>query len=217
MKKEDVAGYTTVGVILLTGIFCLIMLRDDSIKRDKEKQLSLLLETKLEQIFTETELHFKERRWQQSLEILRKNELEFHKINNFHVGRIYEIKTSSEAELLVANSVQVIQSAILRKEWQLAISNLYDIENRKNFLSHDTMNYLVQLKSKVKEEIGDYELNSLNESSDAGTVAGFVPPPKGYFHTQPDQGGHYIGGDGSSHKGGMYSNPRTGGHYQKRK
>ena len=28
-----------------------------------------------------------------------------------------------------------------------------------------------------------------------------------------NQGGHYIGGHGSSHKGSHYSNPRTGNHY----
>lgn len=30
------------------------------------------------------------------------------------------------------------------------------------------------------------------------------------------RGGHYIGGHGSSHKGGHYSNPRTGNHYEHR-
>lgn len=28
-----------------------------------------------------------------------------------------------------------------------------------------------------------------------------------------NQGGHYAGGHGSSHKGGHYVNPRTGNHY----
>ncbi|HVZ37089.1 MAG TPA: hypothetical protein VG963_31915 [Polyangiaceae bacterium] len=30
-------------------------------------------------------------------------------------------------------------------------------------------------------------------------------------------GGHYKDGDGSSHKGGKYKNPKTDDHYQKRK
>lgn len=29
----------------------------------------------------------------------------------------------------------------------------------------------------------------------------------------PNQGGHYVGGKGSAHKGGTYINPRTGNHY----
>lgn len=29
-------------------------------------------------------------------------------------------------------------------------------------------------------------------------------------------GGHYVGGHGSSHKGGKYQNARTGDHYQHR-
>jgi hypothetical protein len=29
----------------------------------------------------------------------------------------------------------------------------------------------------------------------------------------PNQGGRYVGGQGSSHKGGHYTNPRTGDHY----
>jgi hypothetical protein len=28
-----------------------------------------------------------------------------------------------------------------------------------------------------------------------------------------NQGGHYVGGHGSSHQGGHYVNPRTGNHY----
>jgi hypothetical protein len=30
-----------------------------------------------------------------------------------------------------------------------------------------------------------------------------------------NQGGHYVGGKGSSHKGGHYKNPRTHDHYTK--
>lgn len=31
------------------------------------------------------------------------------------------------------------------------------------------------------------------------------------------RGGHYVGGHGSSHKGGKYKNPRTGDRYEHRK
>lgn len=31
-----------------------------------------------------------------------------------------------------------------------------------------------------------------------------------------DTGGHYAGGEGSSHKGGHYENSATGNHYKKR-
>lgn len=32
-----------------------------------------------------------------------------------------------------------------------------------------------------------------------------------------NQGGHYVGGHGSSHKGGHYKNPRTHDHYTRHK
>lgn len=48
-------------------------------------------------------------------------------------------------------------------------------------------------------------------------VAGLTMPAlaKGGGHVS--RGGHYAGGNGTSHKGGSYKNSRTHNHYQKRR
>lgn len=48
------------------------------------------------------------------------------------------------------------------------------------------------------------------------TLLLFIVVPIYKFAESGGRGGHYIGGSGSSHKGGHYYNPATGNRYQKR-